>query len=125
MDLELIEDFDLGDRFGTLHLLSGSYFHKAELSGERSPNNQVLHAFPGTFELFTFPFKIVFHQLTAQDRGCTIMTQTFQLQSGASGFIVEFVPGHFELCFAFDSHIEFLFIECIAFFEPVQFVGRL
>lgn len=60
MDLELIEDFDLGDRFGTLHLLSGSYFHKAELSGERSTNNQVLHAFPGTFELFTFPFKIVF-----------------------------------------------------------------
>ena len=51
MDLELIEDFDLGDRFGTLHLLSGSYFHKAELSGERSTNNQVLHAFPGTFEL--------------------------------------------------------------------------
>ena len=53
------------------------------------------------------------------------MAQTFQLQSCASGLIVEFVPSHFQLCFAFDSHIEFLFVECIAFFEPVQFVSRL
>ena len=77
MDLELVEDFDLGDRFGALYLLSGSYLDKTELAGKSSANNQVLHALLGAFELFTLPFKIVFHQLPAQDRGRAIMAQTF------------------------------------------------
>ena len=53
------------------------------------------------------------------------MAQTFQLQSGASGFIVEFVPGHFELCFAFDTHIEFFLIEIVTLFQAGQFVVGL
>ena len=53
------------------------------------------------------------------------MSEPFALKPGILHFIVVFVFGYFELCFAFDTHIEFFLVEIVALFQAGQFVVGL
>ena len=125
MYFELIQNLDLGNGFGALHLLARSYLDKTELSCQWGADDQVLHAFLGAVVFLPFTFQVILHQLTAEDGGSAVVAQTFQLQGGALRFIFEFIPLYFQLSLALYTHAELLFIEGEALFQAVEFIGCL
>ena len=120
-----IEHFDLGYAFAGTYLLPRGDFDETQLPAYRSLHYQVVQPFSGTDILFLFPLSVIADKVFANDGYGRIMSEPFALKPGILHFIVVFVFGYFELCFAFDTHIEFFLVEIVALFQAGQFVVGL